>query len=116
MHRTTRRLALMMGSVACLALPGIAHANLFGTGNNGVWAEQQRFENDNSQGNGKSENTGQSGDTGSGGNAGWQGGSYQSAPQGRYQSQDNQVPEPQTLGLVAIGLLAAWAASRRRKD
>ena len=104
MNRTLRRLALTMAAAAALAAPWFAHANVFGTGNNGVYSEQQRFEKDKSK------------DKDSDG-----GPSHGAPPSNRpvpmaVETPTNNVPEPETLSLLAVGLLAVWAASRRRKD
>jgi PEP-CTERM motif len=106
MKRTTRRLALtLMGLVTGLAVSWTAQANVFGTGNNGVYAEQQRFES----------GTGKGNDSPSAGGPSYTPPPYRPATLPA-ETPVNQVPEPQTLGLVAVGLLAAWAVSRRRKD
>ena len=105
MKRTLRRLALTMAAATALAAPWVAQANVFGTGNNGVYSEQQRFEKDKSK------------------DKAGEGGSSHAMPQlnlpqptTQTEPSTNQVPEPETLSLLGIGLLAAWAASRRRKD
>ena len=99
-----------MTILAWLVMPWIAHAQVFGTGNNGVYAEQQRFEKDNNKGGGsqggRSDNAPPFNQTPP----------FNQMPPASIETSTNQVPEPETLGLVAIGLVAAWAASRRRKD
>jgi hypothetical protein len=104
MNRTLRRLALTMAAATALAAPWFAHANVFGTGNNGVYSEQQRFEKDKSKD--KESEGGSSYGTPP---------SYRPAPM-TVDTPTNSVPEPETLSLLAVGLLAVWAASRRRKD
>jgi PEP-CTERM motif len=101
MNRHTARIKPMLVAAALAAVPWIAHANVFGTGNNGVYAEQQRFEKEKSKGsNGPSNHA-----------PAHAGPSGQSVPE-----QVNQVPEPGSLPLLVLGLAAAWAVSRRRKD
>ena len=104
MKNSIRRFALTMGTLASLALPCAVQAGIFGTGNNGVHADQQRSP--------KSDNTDRNGPGGSP----FVPPAYNPPLPQHVDTSPNQVPEPQTLGLVAVGLLAAWAASRRRKD
>lgn len=93
-----------MATMAWLATPWIAHAQVFGTGNNGVHADQQRFEKDKNKGGGSQ------------GGPSYTAPPFNQMPPVGIDTSTNQVPEPATLGLVAVGLVAAWAASRRRKD
>ena len=107
MKHTTRRLVLMTAAATALAATGFAQANsLFGAGNNGVYSEQQRFEKDKGDKD-KGENS-NSGGSHAGSSNHWPRPVSTDTP-------TNQVPEPETLGLVAVGLVAAWAASRRRR-
>jgi PEP-CTERM motif len=99
-----------MATLAWLAAPWIAHAQVFGTGDNGVHAEQLRFEKDKNKGGGSSGGASYTAPPFS------QMPAFNQMPPASIDTSTNQVPEPATLGLVAVGLVAAWAASRRRKD
>jgi hypothetical protein len=104
MKDSIRRLALTVGTLASLALPCAVQASIFGTGTNGVHADQQRSP--------KSDST----DRNAPGGSPFVPPAYNPPLPRDVDTSTNQVPEPQTLGLVAVGLLAVWAASRRRKD
>ena len=102
MKDSIHRLALTVATLASLALPCAVQASIFGT--DGVRAGQQRSP--------MSDNTGRNAPGGSG----FVPPAYNPPLPQQVDTSTNQVPEPQTLGLVAVGLLAVWAASRRRKD